>query len=40
MISVNGINKSYGSSKVLNDISFQIEDNDYAVIIGASGSGK
>ncbi len=40
MISVNGINKSYGSNKILNDISFQIEDNDYAVIIGASGSGK
>ncbi len=44
MISVREITKSYGSDdsrfKVLKDISVNIEDGDFVVILGASGSGK
>ena len=44
MIQVTGINKYYGNGKsrfqALKDISFQIEDGDFVVILGASGSGK
>lgn len=44
MIEVKGITKSYGTKKsefqVLKGISLTIEDGDFAVILGASGSGK
>ena len=44
MIQVNDITKFYGNGvsrfQVLKGISLNIEDGDYAVIIGASGSGK
>lgn len=44
MIDIRDINKSYGSGEsrfqVLNGISIKIEDEDFAVITGASGSGK
>lgn len=44
MISVREVTKSYGSSDnrfmVLKDISVNIEDGDFVVILGASGSGK
>ncbi len=44
MIRVKNIVKSYGSSEsrthVLKDISLEINDKDFAVILGASGSGK
>ena len=44
MIDIMDITKSYGSGgsrfQVLNDISVKIEDEDYVVISGASGSGK
>ncbi len=44
MIQVNDITKFYGNGEsrfqVLKGISLNIEDGDYAVIIGASGSGK
>ena len=40
MIRLEGINKSFGSNHVLQDISFEIEDGDRLCIIGKSGSGK
>lgn len=44
MIEVKEITKSYGSGdnrfQVLKDISLDINDGDFAVILGASGSGK
>lgn len=44
MLEVKNLTKFYGSGssrfKVLKDISFKIEDGDFAVILGASGSGK
>lgn len=44
MIEVKEITKSYGNDKsrfqVLNGISLKIKDGDFAVILGASGSGK
>lgn len=44
MISVREVTKSYGSGDnrfmVLKDISVNIEDGDFVVILGASGSGK
>ncbi|MCM1542276.1 MAG: ABC transporter ATP-binding protein [Blautia sp.] len=44
MIDVRNITKFYGSGEsrfqVLKDISLQIEEGDFAVILGASGSGK
>ncbi len=44
MIEVKGVTKSYGNKKsefqVLKGISLTIEDGDFAVILGASGSGK
>lgn len=44
MIKANDIIKSYGNGKsrfqVLKDINLDIEDHDFVVILGASGSGK
>lgn len=44
MIEVKAINKFYGSGEsrfqVLKDINLNIEDGDFAVILGTSGSGK
>lgn len=42
MITANNICKSYNNGKtaVLKDISLQIDDGEFAVILGASGSGK
>ena len=44
MITAENITKSYGSgaseNKVLKGISVSIDDGDYVVILGASGSGK
>ena len=44
MISVENIEKSYGTKeapvKVLKGVSFDIQDKDFVVILGASGSGK
>lgn len=44
MIKVENIDKAYGSKdnqfEVLKNISFDIEDKDFVVILGASGSGK
>lgn len=44
MIQIKNIHKFYGKgesrSEILKGLSFQIEDGDFVVILGASGSGK
>ena len=40
LLEVNGIGKSFGATKVLRDISFDLAEGEALAIIGASGSGK
>ena len=40
ILEVKNINKSFGTTKVLNDISFSLEKGQALAIIGSSGSGK
>lgn len=40
MIEFKNVNKSYGETKVLQDLSFRIETGEFAVMIGPSGCGK
>ena len=40
MLEVQNLNKSFGSTKVLNDISFTLEKGQALAILGSSGSGK
>ena len=40
ILEVNNIHKSFGSTKVLKDISFSLERGQALAIIGSSGSGK
>ena len=40
ILEVNNIEKHYGSTKVLKDISFELEEGQPLAIIGSSGSGK
>lgn len=40
IINVQNIHKSYGKKKVLNDISFKIEENQIVAILGPNGVGK
>jgi len=40
ILEVSGISKSFGSTKVLKDISFSLEESNVMSIIGSSGSGK
>lgn len=40
MIKFENVSKSYGESKVLKDLSFQIKQGDFVVLIGPSGCGK
>ena len=40
MITIESLNKYYGSLKVLNDMSFRINDGEAVGIIGPNGSGK
>lgn len=40
ILEVNNINKSFGSTPVLKDISFSMEQGETIAIIGSSGSGK
>jgi len=37
---IEGLSASYGSAKVLSDISFTLNDNDFLAIVGPVGSGK
>lgn len=39
-IEINGINKSFGRTKVLNDISLDILSGEMVALLGPSGSGK
>ena len=39
-ISLNGINKSFGSTEVLKDINLDIKDGEFLILIGPSGCGK
>lgn len=40
MIVLNRVSKSYGDRKVLQDVQFQLESNEFAFLKGKSGSGK
>ena len=40
MIEVRNLNKHFGSSPILQDVSFRIETGESVVIIGRSGGGK
>ena len=40
VLEVNGIGKSFGATKVLRDISFDLAEGEALAIIGSSGSGK
>jgi len=40
MLEVQNLNKSFGSTRVLNDISFTLEQGQALAILGSSGSGK
>lgn len=40
MVSVNNISKSYGDKKVLQDISFSLQEGMIYVFMGTNGSGK
>lgn len=40
MISISGLNKSFGATHVLNDISLEIAPGERVVVIGPSGTGK
>ncbi|MCV5277017.1 ATP-binding cassette domain-containing protein, partial [Escherichia coli] len=39
-IQVSGINKSYGDTQVLHDVSFNCENGETLVLLGPSGAGK
>lgn len=40
ILNVNGIHKDFGSTQVLKDVSFTLEEGNTLAIIGSSGSGK
>lgn len=40
MIEISGLNKSFGSLKILNDLNIKIEEKKITAIIGPNGSGK
>jgi sulfate transport system ATP-binding protein len=39
-VTVQGVSKSFGTSSVLENISFSVDDDEIVVLLGASGSGK
>jgi len=40
ILELKNISKSYGETKVLDNISFKINNNEFFTILGSSGSGK
>ena len=40
MLTIQGLNKSYGEQNVLNDIHLNIETGEIISVVGSSGSGK
>ena len=40
MIELKGVRKFYGANEVLKGIDLRIEEQDYLVILGSSGSGR
>ena len=40
VLSVNGINKSFGEDIILKDVTFSVNKNDKVAIIGDNGEGK
>ena len=40
ILSCSHVSKSFGTDVVLNDISFHIEENEKAAIVGINGAGK
>ncbi len=40
VVNIEGLNKSYGKTKVLSNVNLSLEQGDRVVIMGASGSGK
>ncbi len=40
MIKVTGVTKKYGSKKVLDDVSFDVEGGEFVSVVGSSGAGK
>jgi multiple sugar transport system ATP-binding protein len=39
-LSVNNLSKSFGATKVLDDISFEVADGEFCILLGPSGCGK
>ncbi len=40
LIQINGLSKSYGNTKVLDDISLEIKEGEIYGLVGRSGAGK
>ncbi|GAI07538.1 unnamed protein product, partial [marine sediment metagenome] len=39
-LTIKNISKSYGNTKVLDNVNIQVQDGEFCVIVGPSGSGK
>ena len=40
MLKINNLSKSFGSTKVLNQISFEADEGDVLAVLGKNGTGK
>jgi len=39
-LKINNLSKSFGSTKVINDISFEVQEGEFCILLGPSGCGK